>query len=395
MKKTILTILAILLIGAGLMMGEGAAQSPPAMKVVLTFPPDKEIYGPGEPIEAFLNIANVSTTNIITSKGFSNTSFHLLLVITDPDGKVITTNSLGASNPYTPLLPELAPVMTPEGEKMLQVESVEIWPAAPDPDWSRSFKFNLLEYYTVQKGGKYVVKASIPMRTYSYPILDPTNMYALLGSSNWAGNIESNIASFTLTALDHITISPTSSTITAGGSQSYTIRAFDVNSNGTDVTAQTQLTISPNGSCTGNTCTATVGGVHSVLATYSGKTATASLFVYAFSGFFPPVNNLPVLNSVKAGQAVPVKFSLHGNMGLDIFSAGYPTSGTIACSSAAQVDPVEQTVTAGGSSLSYDPASDQYNYVWKTNKSWANSCRQLVLKFKDGTYQRANFKFTR
>jgi hypothetical protein len=392
MKKIILTIPAVLLLGVGLMMGEGAAQNPPGVKAILTL--NKEIYSAGEAIQAFLNVANVGETDIITSKGFSDSYFHLLLVFTDPDGKVITTNRLGSSNAYTPLLPIVAPVMTPEGEKLVQVESIEILPGVPpNPKWSQSYNFNVPDYYALNKAGKYMVKALIPMRT--YPDYDPTFMYALLGSSNWAGHIESNVVSFSLTALDHITISPTSSAINAGGNQSYTISAFDIYNNSNDVTAQTQFTISPDGSCTGNTCTATVGGVHSVLAAYNGKTATASLFVYAFSGFFPPVNNLPVLNSVKAGAAVPVKFSLGGNQGLDIFAPGYPISVKITCETSAPVDTIEQTVTAGGSSLSYDPVSGQYVYVWKTDKVWANTCRQFALKLKDGTEKSANFKFTK
>jgi hypothetical protein len=52
-------------------------------------------------------------------------------------------------------------------------------------------------------------------------------------------------------------------------------------------------------------------------------------------------------------------------------------------------------VNAGGSSLSYDPVSDQYTYVWKTNKAWAGQCRQLVLRFNDGQEFRANFQFRR
>jgi alpha-tubulin suppressor-like RCC1 family protein len=114
---------------------------------------------------------------------------------------------------------------------------------------------------------------------------------------------------------------------------------------------------------------------------------------YQFSGFFQPVDNLPTLNSVKAGQAIPVKFSLGGDQGLNIFAVGYPKSEQITCNSNVLVDGIEETVTPGASSLTYDPGSDQYHYVWKTQKSWANTCRQLVVKFVDGTTQRANFKF--
>ena len=118
-----------------------------------------------------------------------------------------------------------------------------------------------------------------------------------------------------------------------------------------------------------------------------------NIVIFNFTGFFQPVDNLPTLNSVKAGQAIPVKFSLGGDQGLNIFAAGYPVSVQIACSSTALVDGIENTVTAGSSSLTYDPLTDQYTYVWKTQKSWANTCRQLVVKFSDGTTQRANFQF--
>ena len=115
---------------------------------------------------------------------------------------------------------------------------------------------------------------------------------------------------------------------------------------------------------------------------------------YPFKGFFAPVDNEPTLNVAKAGSAIPVKFSLTGNQGLDIFfDATYPKSQTIACDASAPADGIESTVTAGSSSLSYDAGSDQYVYVWKTNSAWVNTCRALIVKTKDGVIHRANFKF--
>ena len=114
--------------------------------------------------------------------------------------------------------------------------------------------------------------------------------------------------------------------------------------------------------------------------------------MFDFEGFFAPVNNRPTLNSVKAGRAIPVKFSLGGDRGLDIFAEGSPTSHAIACDTEDPVDEIESTVTAGGSSLTYDPGSGRYHYVWKTEKSWSG-CRQLVLKLTDGTEHKANFEF--
>lgn len=114
---------------------------------------------------------------------------------------------------------------------------------------------------------------------------------------------------------------------------------------------------------------------------------------YNFIGFFPPIDNLPTWNSVKAGSAIPVKFSLYGDQSLDIFATGYPASQKIDCNSNVLIDLINETVTTGSSGLSYNATTDQYNYVWKTDKIWANSCRQLTVKLKDNTYHNASFKF--
>jgi hypothetical protein len=114
---------------------------------------------------------------------------------------------------------------------------------------------------------------------------------------------------------------------------------------------------------------------------------------YAFTGFFSPVDNRPTVNKASPGSAVPVRFRLGGNQGLTIFAGGYPKSQVITCDGGASVDGIEQTVSANVSGLQYDAASGTYTYTWKTEKSWANTCRQLVLRFADGTYQRADFTF--
>ena len=117
--------------------------------------------------------------------------------------------------------------------------------------------------------------------------------------------------------------------------------------------------------------------------------------VYDWAGFFRPVDNPgdsnDVVNVAKAGSAIPVKFSLNGDQGLDIFEEGYPKSILFQCDETDPVVEIDETVTAGGSSLSYD--ADQYTYVWKTDKSWAGTCCQLVVRLNDGTSHEANFKF--
>ena len=128
--------------------------------------------------------------------------------------------------------------------------------------------------------------------------------------------------------------------------------------------------------------------------TTTPSTCTFKVIVqYNFAGFFQPVDNLPVFNVVQAGRAIPVKFSLSGFKGLGIFAVGSPSSGPIACNSSDPANDLTETLTAGGSSLSYDPATDRYIYVWKTDQSWAGTCRQLVVELNDGSIHRANFKF--
>lgn len=119
---------------------------------------------------------------------------------------------------------------------------------------------------------------------------------------------------------------------------------------------------------------------------------------YSFSGFYQPIDNPGsgpdyVFNSLKAGAAVPVKFSLAGDQGLSILAAGYPVSQPVACSSASAFDPVDETITAGNSSLSYDATSDTYTYVWKTDKNWVGTCRALTVTFIDGMQYLAYFHF--
>jgi len=36
-----------------------------------------------------------------------------------------------------------------------------------------------------------------------------------------------------------------------------------------------------------------------------------------------------------------------------------------------------------------------YTYNWKTQKSWVNTCRRLVVKLVDGTVHYADFNFAK
>ncbi len=78
--------------------------------------------------------------------------------------------------------------------------------------------------------------------------------------------------------------------------------------------------------------------------------------------------------------------------GLDIFASGYPTAKRIACETGLPTDPVEETLTVSTSGLQYDAASGLYTYVWKTQKNWSGTCRELNLKLADGTNHPVKFQ---
>ncbi|HWN22364.1 MAG TPA: PxKF domain-containing protein, partial [Gaiellaceae bacterium] len=157
-------------------------------------------------------------------------------------------------------------------------------------------------------------------------------------------------------------------------------------------------------SCTGSTAngsplpTGTVGEkTLTVTATdIVGHTTTATRtyrVVWPFTGFFEPVDNPPIVNVVKAGSSVPVKFGLGGNRGLNIFPPGSPSSVRVNCSSSQPEESLEEIDSPAASGLSYDAGSQRYHYVWRTNKAWAGTCRQLVVTLVDGSSHVASFKF--
>ncbi len=117
---------------------------------------------------------------------------------------------------------------------------------------------------------------------------------------------------------------------------------------------------------------------------------------YSFGGFFAPVDNLPIVNSAKAGRTIPVKWSLldaNGSYVVDLATFKSLTSQKISCSSGALVATIEESATSGNSGLRYDSTTNQFIYNWKTASNWKGSCRVLVLEISDGHQQMASFQF--
>ena len=115
--------------------------------------------------------------------------------------------------------------------------------------------------------------------------------------------------------------------------------------------------------------------------------------IYPFTGFFQPVDGAGTLNVVKASKAVPIRFSLGQNRGLNILQ-GIPASVAIACGNALR-DDIEETAPLPQAGLRYDEVAGHYVYVWPTDKAWARACRSLTLTLNDGTAHSIVFELTK
>jgi WD40-like Beta Propeller Repeat len=117
----------------------------------------------------------------------------------------------------------------------------------------------------------------------------------------------------------------------------------------------------------------------------SATASSAYRVIYDFSGFFPPVAAFSTVNPVKAGEGIPLKFSLHGNRGSDVLAAGSPTW--------TPCDSPSGGSTAAAGTLSYNASVDRYTFLAATSKSWAGTCGDLTVTLRDGTTHQARFAF--
>ena len=95
--------------------------------------------------------------------------------------------------------------------------------------------------------------------------------------------------------------------------------------------------------------------------------------------------------TARAGQVLPIQFSLGGFQGLNILD-GAPQ--VFQCEEYPDGESVD-AMAAGGSGLSYDPVLDRYTFAWKTLKTWADSCRTIVVTFDDGSSVSAEVNLAR
>ncbi len=112
---------------------------------------------------------------------------------------------------------------------------------------------------------------------------------------------------------------------------------------------------------------------------------------YDFGGFLAPLEDPPALNRWLAGRPVPVRFSLNGDHGLDAVEGVEVAEAD--CGAGARPASGAPARLVKGYGVRYRPRLDRYSFLWRSERSWAGECRQLLLRLDDGSVRRADFAF--
>ena len=112
----------------------------------------------------------------------------------------------------------------------------------------------------------------------------------------------------------------------------------------------------------------------------NGRTAMrtyAYTVIYDFKGFESPVVANQALDA-RAGDVIPLKFSLGGDQGLDVISKTMWYS--VSCADFSGTGPS----TVGQGKLSYNASTNRYTDLVATDRTWKGSCFLLRIDLADG-----------
>lgn len=153
-----------------------------------------------------------------------------------------------------------------------------------------------------------------------------------------------------------------------------------------------------NGPCSVNGYSVEVG-THTVTASATDRagnansaSATYTVSRWTLNGFYQPVDMWSVVNTVKSGSTVPLKFEVFaGSTELTNTSIAQWSVRPVVCTSNSSLDDIE-LVTTGGTSFRYDSTGGQFIYNWQTPKNKAGSCYEVAMTTTDGSSLVAKFK---
>jgi hypothetical protein len=409
MKKTVLILLAILI---GLIPSVLPAQeNPPDISVI--FSVDQDAYtDPLTPVNATISIRNKETTPFWVNSDFLTRNYYLSIKIIDPSGRSLPIKQQpGTLSEHT---------MQPLGFISVGETAVEVAPCMQMPESTDPVTVNLRDYYDLSIPGRYLAQVQLDMMAFPSEICDIRNY-------RWQGLVESEVISFYMEGDTKVSVSPNwwplgwkDETSVPGAVTATLTPPTGVQVNQLETRAIYLNTVySGDAIVNGSSLMVTFDGREAIDSLgpgpiergkaykvrvagwykgggYFGGMANINVGLYLFQGFFSPVDNPPSVNSAKAGQAIPVKWRLtdgSGNPVSDTTSFGGLSSTTMDCDSlAAAAESAKSEPSAGSSGLQY-LGDGNWQYNWKTPKSYAKTCRIMELTLKDGSSYTASFKF--
>lgn len=144
----------------------------------------------------------------------------------------------------------------------------------------------------------------------------------------------------------------------------------------------------------------TAVGEHTLVATAidgAGWTSTATRTYrvqYRTTGFYQPVDMGSVVNTVKGGSTVPLKFEVFGAAG-EVSSTAAVTGVRFKETACGTLGPLPEdaieTLATGGTALRYDSTAGQFVYNWQTPKT-VGRCYTTSVTLDDGGSITAYFK---
>jgi hypothetical protein len=118
--------------------------------------------------------------------------------------------------------------------------------------------------------------------------------------------------------------------------------------------------------------------------------ATYTVLAWTLYGFYSPVDMNGVVNTVKGGSTVPLKFEVFAGATELTDTAIVTTLTKVVTCNASSEDTIEVLAT-GGTSLRYDAVSGQFVFNWQTPKL-PGKCYSVTVTTTDGSSITALFK---
>jgi hypothetical protein len=140
-------------------------------------------------------------------------------------------------------------------------------------------------------------------------------------------------------------------------------------------------------------------GAHTLTATATDQAGNVTTSARAYTvdpwvigGFYAPVDGGGIVNVVKAGATVPLKFEVTaGGVELtDVADVRGLSAARVTCDAGAPVDEVEVTAS-GGTALRYDATAGTFVFNWKTPLT-PGSCYRTTVTTQDGSTTSALFR---